>query len=76
MATVTYFLPKGTKPTLEQVTELENLKNHKIVYDEDCMPLSKESREIGRMLMKKYKTRILTKEMYEREGLLPKKKTG
>lgn len=42
MAMVTYFLPKGAKPTPEQKAEIAALKNRPIVYDEDCPELTDE----------------------------------
>ena len=42
MATVTYFLPKGSKPTPEQKARIQALKNRPIVFDEDCPELTDE----------------------------------
>ena len=43
-----------------------------ITYDEDCPAMTEEEIERSIYLMKKYKTRILTREIYEREGLIKK----
>ena len=70
MATVTYFLPKGAELTPEQREEILALKNRPIVPDEDCPAMTETELTIMRQLMKKYKTRRLTKEIFEREGLI------
>ena len=38
-----------------------------ITYDEDCPPLTEAEVDETLYLMKKYNTRIITKEIYERE---------
>ncbi|MBQ6976460.1 MAG: hypothetical protein IJS81_02540 [Selenomonadaceae bacterium] len=70
MATVTYFLPKGAELTPEQREEILALKNRPIVPDEDCPAMTETELTVMRQLMKKYKTRRLTKEIFEREGLI------
>ena len=70
MATVTYFLPKGAELTPEQREEILALKNRPIVPDEDCPAMTETELTIMRQLMKKYKTRRLTKEIFEREGII------
>ena len=42
MAIVTYFIPKGTKPTPEQKERIRALKNRPIVFDDDCPELTDE----------------------------------
>ena len=42
MAMVTYFLPKGAKPTAEQRARIRALKNRPIVFDEDCPELTED----------------------------------
>ena len=42
MAMVTAILRKGQQPTLEQIAELEALKDRPIVFDEDCPPMMDE----------------------------------
>lgn len=57
--------------TEEEKAELEALKNMKdedIVYDEDCPPMTDEQLEELDYLMKKYKTRRITKEILIAEG--------
>lgn len=68
MATVFYFLPNPPPPlTEEEKAELAALKNRPIVYDEDCPPTTEEEVEEAIYLMKKYKTRCLTKEIFMAE---------
>ncbi len=70
MATVTYFLPKGAKPTQEQLDRLAELKNRTeedIVYDEDCPPMTEQQLEELDYLMRKYNTRRITKEIKMKE---------
>ena len=49
--------------TAEEKAELAALKNRPIVYDEDCMPLSEECERKNDYIMRKYKTRRITKEI-------------
>ena len=65
--TVHYFLPKGAKPTPEQIEEIRSLKNRPITYDEDCMPLSEEVQRKNDYIRQKYNTRRVTKEMWIKE---------
>ncbi|MBR3746149.1 MAG: hypothetical protein IKP64_10530 [Selenomonadaceae bacterium] len=70
MATVTYFLPKGAKPTQEQLERLAELKNRTdedIVCDEDCPETTEEHVEEMLYLMRKYNTRRITKEIKMKE---------
>ena len=67
MATVTYFLPKGAKPTPEQLERLAELKNYPITYDEDCPPMTEQQLEELDYLMRKYNTRRITKEIKMKE---------
>lgn len=36
----TYTIENGQKPIEEQLSEVEEAKNHPIIYDEDCQELS------------------------------------
>ena len=36
MTTIRFFLPKGSKPTPEQIAEIREAAKRPIVYDEDC----------------------------------------
>lgn len=65
--TVHYFLPKGSKPTQEQIEEIHSLKNRPITYDEDCSPMTDQQLEELDYLMRKYKTRRITKEIKMKE---------
>ena len=53
--------------TAEEKAELAALKNRPIVYDEDCMPLSEECERKNDYIMRKYKTRRVTKELWLKE---------
>ena len=64
MATVFYFLPNPPPPlTEEEKAEIAALKDRPIVYDEDCPPTTKEEADEAIYLMRKYKTRRITKEI-------------
>ena len=63
MTTVFYFLPKDAPLTAEEKAEIAALKNRPIVYDEDCPPTTKEEADEAIYLMRKYKTRRITKEI-------------
>ena len=65
--TVHYFLPKGSKPTPEQIEEIRALKDRPITYDEDCPPMTDQKLEELDYLMRKYKTRRITKEIKMKE---------
>ena len=68
MATVFYFLPNPPPPlTEEEKAELAALKDRPIVYDEECPPTTKEEADEAIYLMRKYKTRRITKEMWMAE---------
>ena len=67
MVIVTYFLPKNAPLTPEEEAEIDALEGRPIVFDEDCMPLSEECRQKNLYIMKKYKTRRVTKEMWRKE---------
>lgn len=57
--------------TPEEKAELEALKNMQdedIVFDEDCQPMTEEQLEELSYLMRKYKTRRITKEILIAEG--------
>lgn len=57
--------------TPEEKAELEALKNMQdedIVFDEDCPPMTEEQLEELSYLMRKYKTRRITKEILIAEG--------
>ena len=64
MATVFYFLPNPPPPlTEEEKAEIAALKDRPITYDEDCPPTTKEEADEAIYLMRKYKTRCITKEI-------------
>lgn len=67
MATVFYFLPKDAPLTAEEKAEIAALKDRPITYDEDCPPMTKEEADEAIYLMRKYKTRCLTKEIFMKE---------
>lgn len=68
MATVFYFLP-NPPPLLteEEKAEIAALKNRPITYDEDCPPTTKEETDEAIYIMRKYKTRRITKEIWMAE---------
>ena len=69
MAIVTYYLPKDPKLTPEEIAELEALKDFDDPMDDpDCPPMTEEEGRQMSYLLKKYKTQVLTKEMYIAEG--------
>ena len=51
----------------EEKAEIAALKNRPIVFDEDCPPMSKKEHEEIRFLIRKYKTRYITNEMWMKE---------
>lgn len=53
--------------TAEEKAEIAALKNRPIVYDEDCPPTTKEEADEAIYIMRKYKTRRITKEMWMAE---------
>ena len=53
--------------TEEEKAELAALKDRPIVFDEDCMPLSEECERKNDYIMRKYKTRRVTKELWLKE---------
>ena len=53
--------------TEEERAELAALENRPIVYDEDCPPMTDEHLAWLGYMMKKYKTRRITKEILEME---------
>ena len=57
----------GEPLTAEEKAEIAALKGRPIVYDEDCPPMSKEEHEEVRYLIRKYKTRYITNEMWMKE---------
>ena len=63
MATVFYFLPKDAQLTEEEKAEIAALKDRPIVFDEDCPPTTEEEADEAIYLMRKYKTRRITKEI-------------
>ena len=63
MATVFYFLPKDAQLTAEEKAEIAALKNRPITYDEDCPPMTEEQLDELDYLIRKYKTRRITKEI-------------
>ncbi len=46
--TRTYIIENGIEPTEEQLREVEEAKNHPIVFDEDCPELSPAMRKAFR----------------------------
>lgn len=64
MATVYYFLPNPPPPlTEEEKAELAALKDRPITYDEECPPMTNEQLDELDYLIRKYKTRRITKEI-------------
>ena len=63
MATVFYFLPKDAQLTAEEKAEIAALKDRPIAYDEDCPPTTEEQLDELDYLIRKYKTRRITKEI-------------
>lgn len=53
--------------TEEEKAELAALKDRPIVFDENCMPLSEECERKNDYIMRKYKTRRVTKELWLKE---------
>ena len=61
-------MPNPPPPlTEEEKAELAALKDRPIVYDEECPPTTKEEADEAIYLMRKYKTRRITKEMWMAE---------
>lgn len=67
MATVFYFLPKNAPLTAEEKAEIAALKDRPITYDEDCPPSTEEQLDELDYLIRKYKTRRITKEIKMKE---------
>lgn len=68
MATVYYFLPNPPPPlTEEEKAELAALKDRPITYDEECPPMTDEQLDELDYLIRKYKTRRITKEIFMAE---------
>ena len=53
--------------TEEEKAELAALKDRPIVYDEDCPPMTEEQLDELDYLIRKYKTRRITKEIKMKE---------
>ena len=70
MSTVFYFLPKGAKPTPEQLERLkllEEMPDEDIIFDEDCPPPTDKQVDELDYIMRKYNTRRVTKELWLKE---------
>ena len=68
MATVFYYLPNPPPPlTEEEKAEIAALKDRPITYDEDCPPMTEEQLDELDCLIRKYKTRRITKEIKMKE---------
>ena len=68
MATVFYYLPNPAPPlTEEEKAELAALKNRPITYDEECPPMTEKELDELDYLIRKYKTRRITKEIFMAE---------
>ena len=67
MATVFYFLPENVELTEEEKAELDALKDRPITYDEDCPPMTDRQLDEMDYLIRKYKTRRITKEIKMKE---------
>ena len=71
MAIVTYYLPKDATLTPEEEAEIAALKDFDDPMDDpDCPPMTDEQLDQMDYMIRKYKTRILTREMYIKEGLI------
>lgn len=57
----------GEPLTPEERAEIAALKDRPIVFDEDCPPTTEEDAAESIRLMRKYKTRRLTKEIFMKE---------
>lgn len=53
--------------TEKEKAEIAALKDRPIVFDEDCMPLSEECERKNDYIMRKYKTRRVTRELWMKE---------
>ena len=62
-----YTMRVGEPLTAEEKAEIAALKNRPIVFDEDCPPMSQKEHEEIRFLIRKYKTRYITNEMWMKE---------
>lgn len=67
MATVFYFLPKNAELTAQEQAELDALKDRPVTYDEDCPPMTEQQLDEIDYLIRKYKTRRITKEILTAE---------
>ena len=68
MSTVTYFLPEDMKPTPEQQAELAALSERRMLnFDKDCMPSPEVLNWEMQRLHRKYRTRRITKEIWQTE---------
>ena len=56
-----------TPEQIERLKLVEAMKDEDIVFDEDCMPLSEECQRKNDYIMRKYKTRRVTKELWLKE---------
>ena len=63
MAIVNYILRKGQKPTPEQIAEVREAAKYPVERDEENPPMTEEEYNFYTMLMKKYNTNRVTKEM-------------
>ena len=64
----TYFLSEDAQPTPEQIAELEALGERKMLnFDKDCMPFPTVLGWEMMRLHKKYRTRKITKEIWQSE---------
>ena len=57
------FINVAAPLTKEEKAELAALKDRPIVYDEDCPPMTEEELDELDYLIRKYKTRRITKEI-------------
>lgn len=56
-----------TEEELERLKLLRNMKDEDITYDEDCPPMTEEQLDELDYLIRKYKTRRITKEIKMKE---------
>ena len=68
MENLEYYTRRVGEPlTAEEKAEIAALKGRPVTYDEDCPPMTEEQLNELDYLMRKYKTRRITKEIKMKE---------